>query len=694
MGKENSNDASKYRPISLLNVGGKVLEKLLINRIMHYLYSNDLLNPNQYGFSPQKSTTDAAMAVKGFIDEALTKGKIVALVSLDVKGAFDAAWWPSILKTLKDFYCPRNLYNLTKNYFSGRSAYISTNSMRIDKTVTKGCPQGSCCGPGYWNIQYNSLLNLNFAKWTRAVAFADDLLLAVKAANVAEVENFTNMEMIKITKWSKENKLNFNDQKSKVVLISRRRKERKAIDIYLNNNRLEEVDKIKYLGIIIDSKFKFNEHIKYITDRCTKLINALSKSARLNWGLKHEALKTIYNGAILPQLLYATPVWVESIKKDCNRAKYVRVQRLISLRIAKAYRTISHEALCILTGLTPIDIKVEEVATLYNITTGRTNQNHHIDKAENPRNWLHPADIASVNDKKDDSMESLWQVFTDGSKSEQGVGSGVAVFTGQDLIVQHKFKLDNRCSNNQAEQLAILKAHETIQTQKVDNNEHRTVVIHTDSKISLDSIRNTKNHNHLAEEIRKRTAYLNKQNWKIEFKWVQAHVGIFGNEIADRLAKEATQNHHITYSRIPKSAIQKDIRKESIRKWQKHWEETTKGAITKEFFPSVESRLAVNLQLSSNITTIMTGHGNIRSYLHRLKIIGDAECPCKHGIQTVEHLIFQCKKLKNERAILKSSLTKVGKWPVNKSELTGGNLKQFIRYVNSMNFEKINQCNE
>ena len=74
--------------------------------------------------------------------------------------------------------------------------------------------------------------------------------------------------------------------------------------------------------------------------------------------------------------------------------------------------------------------------------------------------------------------------------------------------------------------------------------------------------------------------------------------------MTDRLAKEATQNHHITYSRLPKSALQKDIRKESIRKWQKHLEETTKGAITKEFFSSVESRLAVNLQLSSNITTI------------------------------------------------------------------------------------------
>ena len=125
-----------------------MLEKL-INRIMHFLYSNDILNQNQFGFSPQKSTTDVAKAVEDFIDEALTKGKIIALVSLDVKEAFDAAWWPSILKAQKDYHCPRNLYNLTKNYFSERSAFISTNSMHTDTTVNKGCPQGSCCGPGY-----------------------------------------------------------------------------------------------------------------------------------------------------------------------------------------------------------------------------------------------------------------------------------------------------------------------------------------------------------------------------------------------------------------------------------------------------------------------------------------------------------------------------------------------------------------
>ena len=90
----------------------------------------------------------------------MKQGHIAILDSLDVKGAFDAAWWPSILKTLKEFNCPTNLYNLAKSYLSERSAIFATNSVQMERQVTKGYPQDSCCGPGFWNIQYNSLLNL------------------------------------------------------------------------------------------------------------------------------------------------------------------------------------------------------------------------------------------------------------------------------------------------------------------------------------------------------------------------------------------------------------------------------------------------------------------------------------------------------------------------------------------------------
>jgi len=117
--------------------------------------------------------------------------------------------------------------------------------------VTEGCPQASCCGPGFWDIQYNSLLNLEFGKRTKAIASADDLLIAVKAETVREAENYANIEISKITKWAKDNKITFNEQKSKAMVVTRKkRRENKEISIYLNNEPLEQVNNIKYLGII------------------------------------------------------------------------------------------------------------------------------------------------------------------------------------------------------------------------------------------------------------------------------------------------------------------------------------------------------------------------------------------------------------------------------------------------------------
>jgi hypothetical protein len=91
-GKDTSDEVSKFRQISLLNVGGKVLEKVFINRINHHAISHAFLNTHQYGFTPQKSTVDAAIEVKKFFKEGLAAGEVTALISLDVKTAFHAAF--------------------------------------------------------------------------------------------------------------------------------------------------------------------------------------------------------------------------------------------------------------------------------------------------------------------------------------------------------------------------------------------------------------------------------------------------------------------------------------------------------------------------------------------------------------------------------------------------------------------------
>ena len=80
------------------------------------------------------------MTVKNVVTDGLT-GDVLVIVSLDVKGAFDAAWWPAILNGLRAYECPNNLLNLARSYFTQRSAYLTTNNYRIQTEVLKGAPK-------------------------------------------------------------------------------------------------------------------------------------------------------------------------------------------------------------------------------------------------------------------------------------------------------------------------------------------------------------------------------------------------------------------------------------------------------------------------------------------------------------------------------------------------------------------------
>jgi hypothetical protein len=231
----------------------------------------------------------------------------------------------------------------------------------------------------------------------RYIAYADGLLIATRGDSVRPTENYANVELSKIGGWSRRNKINFNDNKSKLMLVTRRkRKEVKTIELCLHSKPLEQVRQMKYLGLILDQKFKVQEHIKYTTERCAKLIHNLSRVAKQTWGLRNGAIATIYKGAIPPLLPYGAPVWTEAMKHQHNMQKYKRVQRLINLRMARAYRTTSGEALCILTGMKPIIIKIEETVKQYESKERQHQRDLYLDHEVEHRHWPHPATAVSI----------------------------------------------------------------------------------------------------------------------------------------------------------------------------------------------------------------------------------------------------------------------------------------------------------
>jgi len=213
---------------------------------------------------------------------------------------------------------------------------------------------------------------------------------------------------------------------------------------------------------------------------------------------------------------------------------------------------MSNEALCVITGLIPINIKIEETEKYYKSVKGQGNL---FDREMEVKNWKHPANTVEIVDGQEDSKHYI-HVYTDGSKCEHRVGSGIAIFKESKLIDTKKYKLNGQCSNNQAEQLAILKALENVQFLETND---RTVLIFTYSRIILESLKNRKNHTYLFETIRKKLLEMENQDWKIEFTWIKAHAGHHGNELADQTAKEAATNSDIEcYKRLPKSTIRQE----------------------------------------------------------------------------------------------------------------------------------------
>jgi len=196
------------------------------------------------------------------------------------------------------------------------------------------------------------------------------------------------------------------------------------------------------------------------------------------------------------------------------------------------------------------------------------------------------------------------------------------------MIAKLQFKLYNRCSKNQAQQLAILKALEKLEVLNRQSINPLSTTIFIDSRITLDSLQNYNNHGFLVEEIRINVASLERSGWQIRFSLVKVHTGVHGTELADKVAKEAAQSTatHYEYTRIHKSYLCHVAAEEAKQKWQAEWITSNRAAATKQYFPSVQERLWTKLTLTTKLAAVLTTHGKTRAYLYRFNLRDDARC--------------------------------------------------------------------
>jgi hypothetical protein len=182
------------------------------------------------------------------------------------------------------------------------------------------------------------------------------------------------------------------------------------------------------------------------------------------------------------------------------------------------------------------------------------------------------------------------------------------------------------------------------------------------------------------EEIRKKVDCLEKSKWRIKFPLVKAHAGTYGNEIADRLAKEAARSGSIkhAFTKIPKNTLYKDAEEEAMQKWSNEWTTTPKAAATRQFFPTVQDRLRSKIKLPSKMTAVLTGHGMTKAYLHRFHLREKATCSCGEENQSMNHILFHCANTSDKRETL---IKRIGTWPANKQDLVNKYHETFSVFV-------------
>ena len=340
---------SNYRPISLLPIFSKILEKLVALRLTKFLDENNLLYKHQYGFQRKKSTLHPMIHLLNKIAENDNEKKITIGVFCDLQKAFDCCSHKILLIKLSKLGVKGRELKWFENYLKNREQFVSVNDGNSNlRFITKGVPQGSILGPLLFLIYINDLANCT-SLFT--LLFADDTSFLISGKNLNEVIKLLNVELKKICYWFRTNELSLHPGKTKFMIFTKNESNINfdELNIVLNNNNVDENDEnniiklsyvnsnseipaIKFLGVHIDPKLNFKHHIGAIHSKVSRSLFAINSVKHF---IDKRALKTLYNSLVHSHFLYCIPIWGCASKSSFKKLELLQKKAIRTISLSK-----------------------------------------------------------------------------------------------------------------------------------------------------------------------------------------------------------------------------------------------------------------------------------------------------------------------------------------------------------------------
>ena len=251
---------NNYRPVSVLCVVSKIFEKIMYNRVTTFLEMFQILHGNQYGFRKKSSTHVALLTFIDKVIQAIENGEYAIGVFLDFSKAFDTVDHKILLDKLDHYGIRGCALSWFRNYLSHRYQYVTYNGSQSSQQLIKcGVPQGFILGPLLFLVYISDLCIV--CKSTEPVLFADDTNLFSSGSNASSLQDGVNNDLAIIAEWLKVNKSSLNIKKTHFMCFSAKNKPGPCISLQIDGEALAEVNKSKFLGVIIDNKLSWKDHI-------------------------------------------------------------------------------------------------------------------------------------------------------------------------------------------------------------------------------------------------------------------------------------------------------------------------------------------------------------------------------------------------------------------------------------------------